>query len=165
MSQIMDLPSGWRQSFQPANFDGAGFYTEVGSYECGHRLVIHEFPKKDKCYTETMGRRYYGFTVRGYCIQDANASDYRQQRDALQERLDEGRKGQLQLPFMRPKEVMCRQYRMTEENRLGGYVAFDMSFVEASELPFKPTPAPRALLLMRSDDLQERVLVRMSGHV
>lgn len=169
MSQIMELPSGWRGSFQPANFDGAYFFCEVGSYECGHRLVIHEFPKKDKCYTESMGRRYYSFNVRGYCIQSRQQPDYRQAagrrggRNQLQERLDAGGKGMLQLPFQRPKEVMCRNYRMTEEDRLGGYVVFDMQFVEASELPFRPTPAPRELLNMRADELRERVLVRMSG--
>lgn len=171
MSQIMQLPSGWRQSFQPANFGGAYFFCEVGSYECGHRLVIHEFPKKDAPYTESMGRRYYSFTVRGYCIQKSSLQpDYRQAaghrggRDQLQERLDQGGGGILQLPFMRPKHVMCRQYRMTEEDRLGGYVVFDMTFVEASELPFKPTPAPRELLLMRANELRERVLVKMAGH-
>lgn len=169
-NSIMELPTGWRTSFQPANFDGAYFFCETNAYECGHRLVIHEFPKKNKCYTESMGKRYYAFNVRGYCIQSMQQRDYRQGsgtrggRDDLMARLDNGGKGMLQLPFMQPFEVMCRQYKMTEEDGIGGYCVFDMFFVEASELPFKPTPAPRELLMMRADELRERVLVKMAGH-
>jgi prophage DNA circulation protein len=163
---LMKLPSAWRGDFQPANFKGAFFYCEVGTYECGHRLVIHEFPKKDKPYTESMGRRYYGFTVRGYCIQSQTQPDYRNGqfgRNQLQEILDNGGKGMLQLPFQKPKEVMCRQYRMTEEDRRGGYVVFDMQFVEASELPFRPTPDPRSILIQRADVLRQRALTVLVG--
>src|SRR5262245_48963474 len=98
MGTIMDLPSAWRHDFQPASFAGCEFFCEIGSYECGQRIVVHEFPKKDEPYTELMGRRFYGFTVRGYCVQSAIEPDYRPKRDALQARLDQGQPGMLQLP-------------------------------------------------------------------
>ena len=170
MATIMDLPSGWRQSFQPASFKGATFWYEVNNYEGGHRLVIHEFPKKDKCYTESMGKRYFAFSVRAYVIQNVrpgpgSARDYRQPRDRLLQVLEQGGKGTLILPFhQEPKEVMCRSWRVTEEDRLGGYAVFDLQFVEASALPFKPQAAPRELLAMRADELRERVLVRLAGN-
>ena len=172
MATIMDLPSCWRQSFQPASFKGATFWCEVNNFEAGHRLVIHEFPKKDKCYTESMGKRHFAFSIRAYCIQNVRPGpgsdrDYRRPRDRLLQALEEGGKGTLILPFQREKanrEVMCRQFRMTEEDRLGGYVVFDIQFVEASELPFKPTPAARELLSMRADELRDRVLVRLAGN-
>ena len=162
MATIMDLPSGWRQSFQPAAFGGAEFYCEVGNYECGQRVVIHEFPKKDAPYTELMGRRFYAFTVRGYCIQSAREPNYKPRRDRLNDRLEQGTPGMLQLPFMRPKHVVCRQWKLTEEDRLGGYCVFDMQFVEASERPFKPTPAPDQILVDRIDELRKRTLEVMA---
>lgn len=163
MGTIKDISNPWRDSFQPAMFAGCNFYCEVGSYECGQRIVIHEFPKKDVPYTELMGRRFYGFTVRGYCIASANnGHDYRPWRDALQQRLDNNPLGMLQLPFMRPKHVVCRQYRLTEEDKYGGYCTFDMTFVEASEKPFKPTPAPRELLLASAQELHDRTLAVMA---
>ena len=162
MGTIRDVSNPWRDSFQPASFAGCEFFCEVGSYECGQRIVIHEFPKKDAPYTELMGRRFYSFTVRAYCIASSIERDYRPKRDALQQKLDsENPVGMLQLPFMRPKHVVCRQYRLTEEDRYGGYCTFDMQFVEASEQPFKPTPAPRELLIDRAIELQERTLVVM----
>jgi len=163
MGTIMDLPSGWRHSFQPAAFAGCEFFCEVGAYECGQRLVIHEFPKKDKPYTELMGRRFYGFTVRGYCVQSAREPDYRPKRDALNSRLERGTPGMLQLPFMRPKHVVCRQWKLTEEDRVGGYCVFDMQFVEASERPFKPTPNPIQIMQERAIELHARTLLVMSG--
>jgi prophage DNA circulation protein len=165
MSQITDIHNPWRDSFQPANFDGAQFFCEIGAYECGQRIVIHEFPKKDECYTELMGRRYYAFTVRGYCIQSSKEPDYRTKRDALRDKLDEGQAGDLTLPFMKPKHVICRQYRLTEDEHLGGYCVFDMTFAEASTPPFKPTPAPDYLLLQAADTLQARTLSIMAGGV
>ncbi|PWT74308.1 MAG: hypothetical protein C5B60_06860 [Chloroflexi bacterium] len=163
MGTIMDLPSGWRPDFQPASFRGATFYTEVRSYECGQRLVIHEFPKRDAPYTENMGRRFYGYTVRGYIVQSARERDYRTRRDALQKILDDGKPGDLRLPWMNTKtHVICRQYRLTEEDRRGGYCVFDMQFVEASERPFKPTPAADRIVLDRALELQERTLLVMS---
>jgi len=154
----------WRQSIQPASFDNCEFYCEVGSWEGGQRLVVHEYPKRDSPYTEFMGRRHYSFTVRAYCVQSARRPDYRPMRDRLRNRLDEGRPGTLQLPLMRPMtHVACRQYRLTEEQRLGGYCVFDIQFVEASEPPFKPTPSPEYLLRQRALELLNRTLVVMSG--
>lgn len=165
MSQITDIHNPWRDALQPAEFDGAQFFCEVGSYECGQRIVIHEFPKKDECYTELMGRRFYAFTVRGYCIQSSKDKDYRTKRDALRDKLDKGQAGNLTLPTMKPKHVVCRQYRLQEEEKLGGYCVFDMQFVEASTPPFKPMPAADYLLAQAADALRARTLQIMSGAV
>jgi prophage DNA circulation protein len=150
----------------PANFDGAEFWCEIGAYECGQRIVIHEFPKKDDCYTELMGRRYYAFTVRGYCISSSKEIDYRTKRDALNDKLEKGQAGDLKLPpWKQPKHVVCRQWRVTEDEHLGGYCVFDMTFAEASTPPFKPTPAADFLLNQAADALRARTLQIMSGAV
>jgi prophage DNA circulation protein len=165
MSQIKDIHNPWRDALQPAMFDGAEFFCEVGAYECGQRIVIHEFPKKDECYTELMGRRFYAFSVRGYCIQSSKEKDYRTKRDALRDKLDKGQPGMLQLPTMKqPKHVICRQYKLQEDEKLGGYCIFDMQYVEASTPPFKPMPAADYLLLQAAAALQSRTLQIMAGN-
>src|SRR5215831_9411136 len=138
MSTIRDLAAiePWRARLLPAHFDNRLFHVEAGSRESGRRIVTHEFPKKDLPYSEDMGRRAREFSVRGYCVQfvtDVNRlfqRDYTDPRDQLQIRLEQGGAGTLQLPFMTPLTVVCTRFRMTEESRLGGYVAFDMTFVE-----------------------------------
>jgi len=53
---------------------------------------------------------------------------------------------------------VCSRYRMTEEQRFGGYVVFDMSFVELGAPPFKPGPTATQNLLSQSQFLRDQVL-------
>jgi prophage DNA circulation protein len=128
---IMDLPSAWRKSFMPANYRGAGFYVESGGPDSGRRIALHEFPKRDVPYAEDMGKRATRFTVRAYCIQSARQPDYRQPRNALRSKLEQIGSGQIQLPFIPPFTVVCERYKLTEEDKYGGYRVFDISVVEA----------------------------------
>lgn len=161
MGSISDIHNPWRDALVPASFDGNEFFVDVGSRESGRRLVVHQFPKKDEPYTEDMGRRAIEFTVRGYCIQSSRQRDYRPARDALQGRLEEGGPGTLQLPTMRPMKVACQRYRLTEEEKLGGYCVFDMQFVEQGVAPFKPSASPQQQLLSKASALQSRVLTNL----
>jgi prophage DNA circulation protein len=166
MATIRDLASiaPWRRRWQPANFDGIPFHVETGSYESGRRIVTHEFPKKDLPYSEDMGRKAIEFSVRGYCIQfvtDSNRlyqRDYTIPREDLKERLQTGAPGVLQLPFMVPVTVVCSRFRMTEEERIGGYVAFDMTFVELGTPPFVPMVDSRQQLIEQSQNLRGQIL-------
>jgi hypothetical protein len=111
-----------------------------------------------------MGRKATEFTVRGYLIQfvrDANdlyRRDYTKPRDALQARLDAGGPGSLQLPMMAPMTVVCTRYRMSEDEKAGGYVAFDMTFVELGVPPFNPTPSAVENLKQQSENLKQQVI-------
>jgi prophage DNA circulation protein len=163
VGSISDIHNPWRDALVPASFDGNEFFVDVGAKEGGRRLVVHQFPKKDVPYTEDMGRRATEFTVRGYCIQSSRQPDYRPARDALQERLDKGGPGQLQLPTMRPMSVACQRYRLTEEERLGGYCVFDMQFVEAGTSPSKPSASPQAQLQGKAAALQSGATSRANG--
>ena len=69
--------------------------------------------------------------------------DYRIARNILQERLDTGGAGTLQLPTFRPVRVVCQHYRMRKKQKLGGYVTFDMQFVEVGAPPFRPMQTPK----------------------
>jgi prophage DNA circulation protein len=163
MGSISDIHNPWRDDLVPASFDGNEFFVDVGGREGGRRLVVHQFPKKDIPYTEDMGRRATEFTVRGYCIQSSQQRDYRPARDALQRRLDAGGPGDLQLPTMKPMKVACLRYRLTEEERLGGYCVFDMQFVEAGAQPFKPSASPQQQLAQKASALDARNL-SVIGH-
>jgi prophage DNA circulation protein len=158
VGSISDIHNPWRDDLVPAAFDGNEFFVEVGGRQGGRRLVVHQFPKKEDPYTEDMGRQATRFSVRGYCIQSSQRPDYRPARDALQQRLDTGGYGSLQLPTMRPMKVACLQYRLTEEERLGGYCVFDMEFVEAGASPFKPSASAQQQLLSKASALQTRTL-------
>jgi prophage DNA circulation protein len=170
VTNIRDLPSPWRTRLLPAHFDGFLFHCEAGSRENGRRIVTHEFPKKELPYSEDMGKRATEFSVRGYIIQFVTDTgsplyqrDYTFPRDALQSRLEEGRSGNLQLPLQFPMLVRCSRYRLTEEDRLGGYCVFDMSFVELGAPPFAPSPSSYQNLVQQSQNLRAEVLAAITS--
>ena len=146
-TKIMELQSGiaWRQKWMPAMFRNCRFHVETAVRESGRRVVPHEFPKRDLPYAEDMGRRQREFTVRGYIIVyprdmqgpglELMAKNYIPARDKLIEALETEGPAILQLPLLGQLEVACTRYRVTEENRLGGYCVFDMSFTEYGKAP------------------------------
>jgi prophage DNA circulation protein len=130
-------PSAWRDDLSPAYFRNAFFHCESNGRESGRRIVEHEFPKKDLPYAEDMGRHFREFTIRGYCIvfpRDADGvlfmRDYRVPRDALLNALEMEGPGDLQLPTQPVQSVVCTRYRLTEEEKFGGYCVFEMTFQE-----------------------------------
>lgn len=170
MPTIVDTHTAvWRDELLPAHFDGRMFHVESGAYEGGRRIVSHAFPKKEMGYAEDMGRTPTTYTVRGYIIcyphddpanPDLYRRDYRLARDALQERLDTGGAGVLQLPtfIKNPKIVVCQQFRLTEENRFGGFCTFDMQFIERGVRPFATQQNSQQELITQSNALKEQVM-------
>jgi prophage DNA circulation protein len=171
LAQSEAFPGGspWRARLLPAHFDGRLFHVESGSRESGRRIVTHEFPKKDLPYSEDMGKKAIEFSVRGYIIQfpyDTNVPlyqrDYTIARNDLQLRLDTGGPGTLQLPMMRPLTVVCSRYRMTEEEKLGGYVTFDMTFVELGAPPFKTVVNASADLAQQAEQFKAMIVATLT---
>jgi len=143
-TKILELQSGiaWRGRWMPAKFRNARFHVDTAVRESGRRIVSHEFPKRDLPYAEDMGRRQREFTVRGYIIVYPRDNEgvlqkknYITARDVLIEALETEGPAILQLPLLGLIEAACTRYRVTEENRHGGYCVFDMSFAEYGKAP------------------------------
>jgi prophage DNA circulation protein len=170
MSNIFDLPAIWRAGLMPASFNGARFHCEVNTRESGRRIVEHEFPKKDLPYAEDMGRHAREFSVRGYCIvfpYDGDAlyqRDYRKPRDLLIAQLEAEGPGTLQLPTQPSQLVVCPRYRMSEEERFGGFCVFDMTFMEYGLDPqsLAPSIATATVTAQASEALRGQVLRTLS---
>lgn len=168
---LAQIPGTWRKRLLPAHFNGYLFHVEVGSMEGGRRIVTHEFPKKELCYSEDMGRKATEFTVRGYIIQfvrdtgvDLYRRDYTIARNKLQTQLDTAtpKGATLQLPMMRPMTVVCSRYRLTEEDKLGGYCTFDMTFVELGVPPFAANVDATGNLIAAAENLKGQIIAALS---
>jgi prophage DNA circulation protein len=169
MGSILDIRNPWRNNLIPASFRGVQFHCEANSLESGRRMVQHQFPKRDLPYAEDMGRRAVSWSVRGYCIcypMDLRDSllyriDYRIARDALMRVLADGQAGVLTVQTLPPFTVWCERYKLTEEEKFGGYCTFDMTFIEAGTQSFPledtATSASLAALAVRS-----RALVQLA---
>jgi len=154
---ITKLESGiaWRSKFRGAKFGDADFHVDSAVRDSARRIVQHEFPKRDVPYAEDMGRRAREITVRGYIIAFMNDTtsgkpllrkNYIPARDKLIAELETewptGRK--LQLPFLGQLMCVCSRYRVTEEDKYGGYCTFDMTFQEYGQPPSTGTRDSKA---------------------
>jgi prophage DNA circulation protein len=181
MSTIFDAsPTAvWRQNLMPASFRSAFFHCESNARESGRRIVEHEFPKKDYPYAEDMGRHFREFTIRGYCIvfpvpkqpvvlrpsqfQAATVlftNDYRIPRNALIDALETEGPGTLQLPTQLMQNVVCTRYRLTEEEKFGGYCTFDMTFQEYGVDPLLMIAPPNTAQVLQGIAAQLRSQVQ-----
>src|SRR5215831_16913815 len=79
---LMAIPV-WRANLQPASYKGVPFHVKVDSRRSGRRIVPHEFPKRDKPYSEDMGRKIRRFLVEAYIVSGPNEPDYQARRDDL----------------------------------------------------------------------------------
>jgi prophage DNA circulation protein len=171
MATIFDVSKApWRGEMVPASFRGCRFFVEANSKEGGRRIVEHEFPKREYPYAEDLGRKAQEFTVRGYFITYPVPSsqimpfafDYRIPRDALIAALDTGQPGLLQLPTQAPLWVVCPRYRLTEEERFGGYCVVDMTFMEYGNSPVDQ-PQTRQNVLDTASALIAQALQELAG--
>jgi prophage DNA circulation protein len=169
-SSIFEIPNtAWRDTLVPASFNGAPFHCEQYSVESGRRLIEHEFPKRDLPYAEDMGHRAMSWEVRGYIIAfpiNVRNSllyqrDYRNARDALVRELLKGGPFTLQVQTLPSMTVYCERFRLGEQEKVGGYCTFDMTFREAGTIPFALQDS-RTSILMRSTELRDQILARMA---
>jgi prophage DNA circulation protein len=176
MSTIRDIHLPFRDSWIPASYKGALFFAEATSRDNGRRIITHEFPKKDLPYSEDMGRRAKVFTIRAYCItypitlDGANGGlfnqDYRVVRDTLLNALESQGPGTLVFSTGLPQEnVVVTRYRLTEEDRFGGYCTFDIEFAEYGLPPQYLTPSQNTnqALNTAADTLRAQAAAGMAG--
>jgi len=169
MSTILEINLPFRKDLQQASFRGAPFFCEVTSRDNGRRIITHEFPKKDIPYSEDMGRRAKMFSIRAFCItypltlDGAKGQlyniDYRIPRDNLLIALEAVGPGMLVFPTLKPAElVVVTRYRLTEEDRMGGYCSFDIEFAEYGIPPQFLVPSQNASTVLNSaaDVLREQ---------
>ena len=175
MTTIRDIHLPFRDAWLPASFRGSPFFIEATSRDNGRRIITHEFPKKDIPYSEDMGRKAKTFTIRGYCItypitlDGENGAlynvDYRIVRDALLRALEAKGPGTLVLSTLPQENVVVTRYRLSEEERFGGYCTFDIEFSEYGLPPQYLTPSQNTNTAMNTaaDTVRAQAAAGMAG--
>ncbi|WP_171555545.1 DNA circularization N-terminal domain-containing protein, partial [Shigella sonnei] len=81
LSSLFSASSGinWRDNLYDASFRGVPFSVESDEGSFGRRVQVHEYPNRDKPYTEDLGRATRRLTINAYLVGD----DYAEQRDRL----------------------------------------------------------------------------------
>jgi prophage DNA circulation protein len=133
MGSIRDIHNVWRDNLVPASFRGVVFHVETSSRASGRRLVLHQYPKRNTPYAEDMGREAVKWTFSGYLIlrDKGIPGNLLTQTNLLILALEADDAGLLIHPSIGTMMVLCQTYSYTDNRQRGGFVQFDMTFVEA----------------------------------
>ena len=137
----------WKDRLQDASFRGVPFKVEEESAGTGRRVETHEYPNRDKPYTEDLGKVTFRPSITAYVVGD----DCFDQRDRLIDALNKPGPGTLVHPtYGELKVCVDGEVRVSTSKREGRIVRFDLKFVEAGELSYPTSGAATAQTLMSS---------------
>lgn len=123
--------SDWRQRLRRASFRGASFWVDQDSFQGGRRVVIHEFPHKEKPYLEDLGQQARRYQVTAYTVGDRADS----QALALISACTAPRSAGLVLPIFGSLRAACLDVSTDRSKDRHGFVAFKLTFVEEGSGP------------------------------
>ena len=123
----------WRDQLRPASFRGVPFQVDEGEVTGGRRLQVHEYPFRDKPYSEDIGRATRGYSITGFVI----GEDCLAQRDALLAACETAGPGTLIDPWLGQIQVCLREpARVSHSKAHERVVQFTLIFVEAGDLSY-----------------------------
>lgn len=157
----MAFETGWRSRLQKASFRGVTFDVDDEEGTFGRRVQVHEYPLRDKPYTEDLGRSARRITINAYIIGD----DYQAQRDRLIAAIESEGMGTLIHPFYgQMRGNVDGGVRISHTKEEGRMCRVSFAFVESGELSF-PTAgiATGPRLVSSLDSLKSAIATRFSG--
>lgn len=166
-----DSRSGWREKLLEASFRGVPFKVEEESAGTGRRVETHEYPNRDKPYTEDLGKVTFRPSITAYVVGD----DCFDQRDRLIEALNKPGPGTLVHPtYGELKVCVDGEVRVSTSKSEGRIVRFDLKFVEAGELSYPTSGAWPAvqndrygsrLWLLQRSKLTNQLVQTVKGYI
>lgn len=115
--------------YRQATFRGVGFEVTSRIFTSGRRLQVHEYPNKDKPYTEDLGRKAQNYNVTAFVI----GRDYKSKKNALIRACQETGSGILVHPDYGTLEVNCESITVREESSSKRMAVIELVFVETGE--------------------------------
>jgi prophage DNA circulation protein len=119
----------WIDNLRQASFRGVEFFVDDHDNEIGRRLVIHEYPQRDKPQVDDMGRVARRYNIEAFVL----GSDYMSARDDLMDACEQEGSGTLVHPYLGSLDVRLINCRVRESRKEGGWAKFSLGFVEAGE--------------------------------
>ncbi|HFF7162766.1 TPA: DNA circularization protein [Yersinia enterocolitica] len=139
----------WKDKLLPASFRGVPFKTQDDEATFGRRTQTHEYPNRDKPYSEDLGRVTRRDTISAYLIGD----DYQAQRAQLITAINQAGPGKLIHPQYGELNVCIDgEIRVSHSASDGRMCTISFNFVEAGELSFPTSGVATGQKLVSSCD-------------
>jgi len=148
----------WRDRLRDASFRGVSFAVEDDEGTFGRRVQVHEYPSRDKPFTEDLGRATRRMTINAYLVGD----DYADKRDRLIVAIETAGPGTLVHPqYGEMQGSIDGQVRVTHSNLEGRMCRVSFQFVESGELSFPVAGMATAQRLTQSGGLFDDAIESM----
>jgi len=123
----------WKDNLQDASLRGIAFKVDSDEATFGRRVQVHEYPNRDKPWSEDLGRATRRFSVLAYLIGD----DFFEQRNRLIEAIEKAGSCTLVHPYYGEMTVVVDDaIRVSHSQSEGRMCRISFSFVESGELSF-----------------------------
>ncbi|MCM1512607.1 MAG: DNA circularization N-terminal domain-containing protein [Oxalobacter formigenes] len=151
----------WRKNLLPASFRGVPFYVESATASGGRRMIIREYPQRDKASAEDNGMRARQFSVTGFLI----GQNFIAGQKRLIAALEEKGSGTLVHPFYGEKTVVLSgDFSISVSANSGGMCTVTMPFTEADTPAYPSASADLgAFVLSSAGSLSEAAQERFAG--
>lgn len=146
LTQGSDESWRWDENIKPASFRGVPFAVVTGEGQFGRRLAVHEYPNRDRVWTEDLGRGTRRITLQGFIVQGSriyNAPDVFTQRDSLIAACETKGSGTLIHPSLGPLTVSISDggLKLKEGMDQMGSFSFTLTCIESGLQEFAITTA------------------------
>lgn len=123
----------WIDNLHDASLRGVKFKISGDEAQFGRRVQVHEYPNRDKPYSEDLGRATRRLSVEAYVIGD----DFMEQRNRLIQEIEKEGPATLIHPYYGEMSITINEpARISHTNDEGRMCRIAFSFVEAGELSF-----------------------------
>lgn len=130
-------PQSYFAQLQPASFRGVSFGTLGGQARFGRRNALHEYPFRDTCWVEDLGRQSRRIQITGFVVGD----DVIAQRDRLIAVCEEPGDGELVHPTFGRLQVALMEFSTAEHWEQGRVFECNFTFLEQGQRLFPGTSA------------------------
>lgn len=120
----------WRDKLRPASFRGVGFEAKGRKGKGGRRGADHEFPERDEGFPEDTGRKMRRYSVEAFLLASRLGGNYLPAKNKLLAALEQKGPGEYIDAWGDTWQVQVRDFEWEERTDEGGYVAFNITFVE-----------------------------------
>lgn len=117
----------WLSTLRRASWRGVPFHVESDDVSVGRRLVVHQFPNRDRPFVEDLGEEAITYSVTAYVASDAAIGE----ASALVKACRTRGASTLVLPVEGAVRARCQSCTRTHDRDRMGYIAFGLDFVEA----------------------------------
>jgi len=117
----------WTKTLRRASWRGVPFWVQSDEMTYGRRLVVHEFPNRDRPFVEDLGEKAREYSVTAYVASNSAVSEMSALMSACRQRGP----ATLSLPTEGIIRARCKSAKRTHDRDKMGYIAFSLDFVEA----------------------------------